>query len=165
MSNSCYKYQDYMTDVTFIQFIPVLHEKIMYPHCLSLIACRHVTSDSDICELDQEFMQMSFLNTVLCESSRTALSWLHSDWGLFDLMVLQQAQKLLACPNTQHNYFWGEWMSIIALTRERGKGGWQTHVFPWNTVLATFKFPFSMGNVVYSMFTSNKENSYSFQQC
>ena len=58
-----------MKDVTFIQFIPVLHAENFVP---MLFFCgrlcpqrgyRHMTSDFDICENDLD-MQMSFLKAV-----------------------------------------------------------------------------------------------------
>ena len=74
MSNSSHKENDYLINVTFIHFIPVIH--VENPRYLSPVACtpRQVhscmTSNSDMCEVDLD-MQMSFLNTALF----TLLHW------------------------------------------------------------------------------------------
>ena len=68
-----------MKDVTFIRPIPVLHAERPVPElpdfapvaCIPRKAIRHVTSDSDVCEVDLD-MQMSFLNAASCKGDLSA---------------------------------------------------------------------------------------------
>ena len=67
-SNSRYKDNDCVTDVTFIQSVPVLHAENSVP-TLSPVAftprkvIRHMTSDSEVWEIDLN-TKMSFLNAA-----------------------------------------------------------------------------------------------------
>ena len=68
-SNLRYKDKDCMTDITFIWSIPFSHAENSVPNLFSagrlyaLKVIRHVTSDTEVCEIDM-FTQMRFLNVA-----------------------------------------------------------------------------------------------------